>query len=91
MAIQINLNEKYALIAMPRMLSRCDVADELQIETDLWIKRSLPFGIAEHWREWIGSIATDELEKANLFLLTKGSSAEPATLDGDNIKRFGPR
>jgi hypothetical protein len=43
-----------------------------------------PFGLARHWKEWIGSVKAEKLEKANLFLMSKGSSTNPEVLDGEN-------
>jgi len=83
---RVESREKYALIAIPQLLVRIDISGELQVEPDLWVNTTFPFNLADHWKEWIGSIATSELEMAQLFLLTKGPSAEPETLDGDNRK-----
>jgi hypothetical protein len=39
-----------------------------------------------HWREWLGTIRTQEVEGSNLFLLSKMRSRAPDILDGENAE-----
>jgi hypothetical protein len=40
------------------------------------------FNIPAHWREWLGSIRADEVERSDLFLISKPS--KPYVLDNEN-------
>lgn len=42
------------------------------------------FAMPDHWREWIGSIRSEELANCNLFLLSKMQSSTPEVLDAEN-------
>jgi hypothetical protein len=37
-----------------------------------------------HWREWLGTIRTSEVENNNLFLLSKMRSQAPEVFDGES-------
>jgi hypothetical protein len=79
-------DEKYGLIALPNIRIDDSLPKEVQLAHDLWVTRSLPLAIDSHWRQWIGSIQADLLEKANLFLIAKGPSRDPEIIDDENEK-----
>jgi hypothetical protein len=39
-----------------------------------------------HWRQWLGTIKAEQLDRANLFLLAKVSSTTLEVLDDENLK-----
>ena len=39
-----------------------------------------------HWREWLGTIRTEEVEDSNLFLLSKMRSQAPAIVDAETAE-----
>jgi hypothetical protein len=80
----LELNEKYGLVVLPSILISDDLPNDYQISSDLWISRTAPFGIPQHWKDWIGSLNIESIEKASLFLLTKKHSEHPDILDDDN-------
>ena len=44
----------------------------------------MTFNVPPKWREWLGSIRTDEVVDSNLFLVSKLASVTPGVLDGEN-------
>ena len=79
-------NEKYAMIAFPHIFVNEQMPLEQELAPDLWSFRKAPFGLTNAWKRWIGSLKADQLQKADLFLLAKGSCKSPNVLDEDNKK-----
>lgn len=50
----------------------------------LWVVNRPQFQVPSHWKEWLGTIRVEEVEAANLFLLSKIKSERPDVLDGEN-------
>jgi hypothetical protein len=44
----------------------------------------LPFSVPTHWREWLGTVRTSDVENCNLFLFSKLSSSTPDIWDTEN-------
>ena len=76
--------EKYALIGL-------NVKVEGQFECrraapELWAFVDTAFTLPTHWREWLGKIRSEEVERCNLFLLSKSPSLRLEELDAENDK-----
>jgi hypothetical protein len=74
--------EKYALIGL-----EVKFEDELpltQLTPNHWVMADPRFSIPDHWKEWLGSLRTEELESVNLFLICKMATKAPDVLDGEN-------
>lgn len=74
--------EKYALIGlnvkMEGEFERCHPAPAL------WAFVDTAFTLPTHWREWLGKIRSEEMERCNLFLLSKSPSMRTEALDAEN-------
>lgn len=81
--LSIGAGEKFALIALPRA-KLSDALDNLSIAEDLWIARTLPLSIADHWQRWIGEIRTKQLHDAGCYLVAKMRAVSPELLDVEN-------
>ena len=80
----IGEGEKYALVALAVSL---DNAVPLQQMTpNHWAFADERFDMPPHWRAWLGTIRTQEVEGSNLFLLSKVPSQTPDILDGENVE-----
>ena len=55
-----------------------------QVGPDLWVLTDIAFDVPSQWREWLGSIRTDEVADSNLFLVSKLASSTPGVLDDEN-------
>jgi hypothetical protein len=76
-------DEKYALIGLD--VKFVGSLPERQLTPNLWALTDQTFSVPAEWREWLGSVRTDEVEGCNLFLLSKQTSASPDILDGENV------
>ena len=81
---QIEAGEKYGLLGISSGAVATQLPDPQQISTDLWVLRSLPFELPEHWSKWIGTIQIEALRESDLYLVSKGPSDHPEVLDQDN-------
>ena len=81
MTLPIARGEKYALIAL-------DAGTELRDALDLGDGCvALPRGAFElppHWKEWLGTIKSEAVERASLKLIAKAPSTRPGVLDAEN-------
>lgn len=80
----IDDGEKYAVIAL--CVSLDDTVPFQQMTPHHWAFADKRFDMPPHWREWLGTIRTQEVEGSNLFLLSKTASQTPDILDGENIE-----
>jgi hypothetical protein len=76
--------EKYALVGLHVKTEGAVPRGELA--SGLFLLANTVFQVPAHWREWLGSIRTEEVKDCNLFLLSKMHSERPAVLDGENKK-----
>jgi hypothetical protein len=74
--------EKYAFVGLSVNVEQ-NVPQGL-IAPRLWIVNGSQFQVPSHWKEWLGTIRAEEVEAANLFLLSKIKSERPDVLDGEN-------
>jgi hypothetical protein len=74
--------EKYALIGLEVKIEEAIPFRELT--PGLWAWTDLALDVPTEWREWLGSIRTDEIKNFNLALLSKLVSKALDALDGEN-------
>ncbi len=74
--------EKYAFVGLSVKVEQ-NVPKGL-IAPSLWVVNGPQFQVPSHWKEWLGTIRAEEVEAANLFLLSKIKSERPDVLDGEN-------
>lgn len=74
--------EKYAVVGLSVKVKQ-NVPNGL-IAPRLWVVNGPQFQMPIHWKEWLGTIRAEEVEAANLFLLSKIKSERPDVLDGEN-------
>lgn len=78
-------NAKFAAF----FLSRCDVAGtlpeyDMEVDPGVWAGRRLGIDTAGHWREWLGSLALDEMNEGGLAVYVTAAAQHPEVLDGEN-------
>ena len=74
--------EKYALVGLQVKLEGKPPPE--QIAPNLWVLTATTFDVPSEWREWLGSIRSDEVAGSNLFLVSKLESTTPGVLDGES-------
>ena len=74
--------EKYAFVGLSVEVEQ-NVPKGL-IAPRLWVVSGAQFQVPSHWKEWLGTIRTEEVAAENLFLLSKTKSERPDVLDGES-------
>ena len=74
--------EKYALVGLQVEIYGPPPPE--QVSPNLWVLTGTTFDVPSHWRNWLGSTRTDQVENSNLFLVSKLASEMPGILDGEN-------
>jgi hypothetical protein len=80
----IGEGEKYALVALAVSLD--DAVPLQQMTPNHFAFADERFDMPPHWREWLGTIRTQEVEGSNLFLLSKMRSQVPEVVDAETLE-----
>jgi hypothetical protein len=80
----IDDGEKYAVIALSVKLDHQVPLQEMTRHH--WAFTDGRFDIPAHWREWLGTIHTEEVQDSNLFLLSKMPSHAPEVVDAETAE-----
>lgn len=83
MTFRLARREKYAAIILSGA-SRVAFQGNIEVGNGLWVLHDPPVNVAEHWRGWIGTIRADDIEKANLWIVSKRISRTPEVIDAEN-------
>ncbi|MES1189894.1 MAG: hypothetical protein ABUS47_02320 [Steroidobacter sp.] len=78
----ISDGEKYASICLEVKLD--NNFSSIEFSLDRWALSEVSFEIPVHWKEWLGSIHSEELKASNFFLLSKLRSSTVGVLDDEN-------
>ncbi len=76
--------QKYAVIALSVKLD--DPVPLKEMTPNHWAFADARFDMPTHWREWLGTIRTEEVEDSNLFLLSKMRSQVPEVVDAETAE-----
>lgn len=82
--MQVAINAKFAACFFSRCAVRDDLPDEAEVHSGVWVARRLGVDIGEHWPQWIGSLATDEIREGGFALYVTALSQHPGVLDAEN-------
>jgi hypothetical protein len=80
----IDDGDKYAVLALSVKLD--DPMPLQEITPHHWAFADARFEMPAHWRDWLGTIRTEEVEDSNLFLLSKTRSQMPEVLDAETAE-----
>jgi len=80
----IDDGQKYAVIALSVKLD--DPVPLQEMTPHHWAFADARFDMPAHWREWLGTIRTEEVESSNLFLLSKMRSQAPEVVDAETAE-----
>lgn len=80
--IWIEDGEKYALIALSVNVREAIPLEELK--PSLLVISEGDFRFPQEWREWLGTIHSEEVEGSNLFLFSKMKSLHPNVVDAES-------
>lgn len=80
----ISFNSKYVAIAFDHMA--CDFTEVLCPAEGVFVCPKVPFNIDHRWQEWIGTLKTNEVTKANLVLISTLRSSSPTVMDAETLR-----
>jgi hypothetical protein len=83
MDLPLDPGDKYALIAFD---GATEIEGVLDLGEGFFAIRGSGLRLPDHWREWIGSIEADAIERSALVLLAKKPSNRPGVLDDENLQ-----
>src|ERR1700675_3624719 len=84
MPFQVPLNHKFSCICLKNAGVDRELREPLELGAGLWALFGTPFGLAPHWRSWLGSVKTENFERAGITLLAHRASNQPEILDDEN-------
>jgi|SRR5882724_4975380 len=87
MTFKFQYNSKFALLAVNDVYVEIPTTD-FQLSDGTWVMPRVPVSDLGIWKEWIGSLRTDQLTKANLVIFIEEESDNPEILDAVH-KGFG--
>lgn len=76
-------SHKYVLMALD-LLMDASVPEALNLGDGLFASRNLGLDVPGHWKEWLGSLAWEELHKPKLFLWSVAPTQAPGVFDAEN-------
>ena len=83
MDFDLKTGEKFACIAFEKLPIDDSISDPLSLGDGLWTLPKHPFSLDQHWREWIGKIKAQKMDRCNFFFLATIGSERPEVLDGE--------
>src|SRR5258708_781903 len=64
----IEKGDKFALLTIFR--ASVEIKENIEIDKDFWILQKSPITIINHWKDWLGSMQIEEIEKAELIIIS---------------------
>lgn len=90
MPFELMTGDKFACIAFKNLAVDESLAASLDLGEGLWALTAHPFTLDKHWKEWIGKIKAEQVDRCNFFLIVTKASMVPHILDAEN-KMLGQR
>ena len=81
--MRIEANFKFSCCFFSRCSVGDDIPDEAEVHEGVWVAQRLGVDL-EHWPEWLGSIATNEIREDGFALYVTAPSKHPEILDAEN-------
>jgi hypothetical protein len=75
---------KFALVAFTNVCTNLPNEHIQQLAYGTWVCQKLPISIEAHWKEWLGTLRLEELERSNLFIIKSAESVNPHVLDDEH-------
>lgn len=75
---------KFACVAFEDVAIDHSLSKPLSLGEGLWTLPEHPFDLNHRWRESIGKISADQIDRCNFFLLVVKASTRPEILDDEN-------
>lgn len=83
MDFALKAGEKFTCIAFKKLPIDDSISNPLRLGDGLWTLPKHPFSLDQQWREWIGKIKAEEMDRCNCFFLATTASERPEVVDGE--------
>jgi hypothetical protein len=84
MDFQLKPGDKFCCIAFDKVAIDRSLGNAVDLGEGMWALPNHPFSLDHHWREWIGKIKAEQVDRCNFFLVAVKRSARPEVLDDEN-------
>lgn len=84
MDFHLQAGEKFACIAFENLAIDDSLSKPVSLGEGFWTLPEHPFDLDNRWRDWIGKIRADQVDRCNFFLLAIKASTRPEVLDDEN-------
>src|SRR5205809_3221537 len=81
---ELKENDKVAILGIESVYTKLPENCEGQLSDGTWVLDRIPVNIEAHWKEWLGSIRWEEIQKSNVVLIRVSASANPQVVDDEN-------
>jgi hypothetical protein len=82
--VQIDIGAKFAATFLSHCVTDVGLPAETELAPGVWASQKFGVEIADHWGEWLGSLATDAMKTGGLALYVARPSSQPEVLDAEN-------
>src|SRR5438876_935280 len=80
----IDEGSKFAILTIEDVYADLPPTCEGRLSDGTWVLGCIPVDVEALWKEWLGSIRWDKIQKSNVVLVRTMSSANPRILDDEN-------
>ena len=84
MDFHLQAGEKFACIAFENLAIDDSLSKPVSLSEGVWTLPEHPFDLDNRWRDWIGKIQADQVDRCNFFLLAVKVSTRPEVVDDEN-------
>jgi hypothetical protein len=77
MPFDLPIGYKFACFALEGVSLDGQLRAPIDLGNGLWVVSGPPFELGEAWREWLGSIEAERLQRCNITLLAISPSEHP--------------
>jgi hypothetical protein len=84
MPFTIQHGHKFACVALSNAGVDRVLREEVRLGGDVWAVFGPPFRLDDHWREWMGTVQLEHLERASLTIIATAPSNALDVLDAEN-------
>ncbi len=75
-------NQKFAIVSINNLSA--DIDKPIRLSKSFYVLPNPPVEIDEIWGKWLGSLTTEAIKNANIFILALKDSDKPQILDDEN-------
>ncbi len=82
--MELSPGDKFCCVAFEKVAIDRSLGEAVHLGEGMWALPSNPFTLDQRWREWIGKIRAEQIDRCNFFLVAVRRSVRPDVLDDEN-------